>query len=1793
MNEDLIYDTSLQCHATLTTLVKRGHLWKGPLCFDDIFDTLRLLYTYAIREQADQPGVRHIYKFRLKRDYSGEENMWGIIEAYKRLLGLIVFNQCELNDNILSAVGKFISLTKDFKSTLVSGLLVIIVHNESEKAIRFSDISKINQETFKRLQELIADLPSFCEIVLMPGNGFLNEQSCMQECVANATGGGNFQRYYQFSHHLDGFVRDALLREVQYLHMCIKAFQNNHNKRSNPELFPPNLTDRWKGSCIRFSGKEALSVVGVSLDVLERSELSESLRPLLNWGAHSGSPLIIQPAIIAAGKVLERLVPRLGGQPDPVAEDPPKQGESIMHEAFVWGLKNGIPDPSCQYLCRQNKLAGDLCVQLGEFEKGQSYYRKALSFSSRDDPHIWQSALLTGYAASVHLRDADIFGHSRFIDPMLRPSPLSMFLSSTILSSSGCISGLDLAATSKQDKKVPKTASNALFRAGQTIQHLRKALSIPRCVIEVMYKNADFLVSVSKRSAAIRALDSLQNEIIPRGRAFVFERYHVLAGLYTRLGLFHKAGLLQYLLENSLFDLLHQSHLRPSPALTYVSDSCLAYVDRISSGHLGSPALISAYRLCVTPAGFRRAVGSSTGVVFVCGLVSSASGQFGWPVLQLQLLVPVIKKIRLAIEQSSETIQEASWEHCTSLLGYIFSLLNGWHQHLPPMDLPNYLEILQILAKAIPADQPSLPEVDDVSPSTSREKSSKLVPVRSSFGSHLTSTLHPLVDLVELHVDKMPVVRSISIRTLPPHSLPSKMSYEALSSTVSLQEAYYNRPNASFRRKAYVRQPTFIKHPFQTSSIDTIDWVVNDLGFIEVVFDNPFAIQLKLEDVSFELAADISDPGAKRINLNSVLIIPASKSPAAEVTLKPFSGCIFEQVPLFLNHGNEPASGGYVRKVVLSPHSTRNRFVFVINVPTTLAQMDIPRWRVRTISYRLVNSGGFRVSLPLSGGQGTEGWTLYSSPQAALSEDESTAIVVDTSKALESPPPIRICPPLPRLCLLAGPCTHEKSELEVAPGSILDNMAATAPSFAPSLRLGNAMNNQETKQSVCNIVIDLHPYERRWLPIHLFVGASTCTCGGGEGGRQDDRQSQQHNHSIDCGGEMLNILHISLQTTLSANKFLQNYDLLLGQESDGKVGKSSLLHWLEMRTLKPTGDLSARTEVFVDLLGQELQKKVISLYDRQASADCAAYFSHFDAVKLPIDLIPLPSTKHCQLKDRFSLSGSCATLWLQADSSAFWDAWYQDLSAPTRFLDQQSLLAQLCIELAADVPTVVSAEENWTRVVVGRCVKVGIELRFLTSVDAPLKIIEPILSASDKTSSVDCVLKFRMNNELIPELNLLLQPSPQCSAYREELEVMFSWNKQTYTFDGRENILSMVTLWKPFIPLHEEEGEQLADAAVGLVKADKPKFKLAPEMLSLPLFRLLQTFQQAGFQPLAVATRTTDELLLPLPLPHALGRLVEHGIDIRWTSRLVVKVKEQYYSLPNVRKGRIVPISPLASPNAPPWYFSFLKNPQSVASLLWRSRIWLQLVQRFQANLPVYRMEDCPACREAEHVKDPTPQFVNKSMKPIDSTATHVVISSLSRIPLELYGGIEEDEFFNILHASLAKQFSPFVDHSKRVCEDLSENQVNYGSESALMEDLKDGLVLHRMWIGLDVFEVDKSGKSILSPKPLIEGSAFSLGGCLRGQAGLFVGKPSSLEDDDDLLSSPFGRTSTQSLKGSVVFMRTGNFFVRGYVHLMPLPFKDTSDSRTTALDFKLPPTHLFFGPIQETPHSFLFHVRE
>ncbi|KAM3181235.1 hypothetical protein ACTXT7_014768 [Hymenolepis weldensis] len=126
--------------------------------------------------------------------------------------------------------------------------------------------------------------------------------------------------------------------------------------------------------------------------------------------------MIIQPAITITGKVFDALLPKVRSLPDLTnLELPsslqPRRCDRAIYDSFIWGTENKWPysfDPKLvdnirsrknivpprQYLCRQNKLAGDLCVQLGEFEKAQFYYLKAMRYYARNDPAIWQSSKL-------------------------------------------------------------------------------------------------------------------------------------------------------------------------------------------------------------------------------------------------------------------------------------------------------------------------------------------------------------------------------------------------------------------------------------------------------------------------------------------------------------------------------------------------------------------------------------------------------------------------------------------------------------------------------------------------------------------------------------------------------------------------------------------------------------------------------------------------------------------------------------------------------------------------------------------------------------------------------------------------------------------------------------------------------------------------------------------------------------------------------------------------------------------------------------------------------------------------------------------------------------------------------------------------------------------------------------------------------------------------------------------------------------------------------------------------------
>ncbi|VDD83754.1 unnamed protein product [Mesocestoides corti] len=340
-------------------------------------------------------------------------------------------------------------------------------------------------------------LPNFCEIVVLPGNGFIDEQCCVQKDV------GNRCAYYQFSPSLDSSLRGALMREGQYLRLTIsrqlEVCLENSNSPPQPVTFivPPVV-----GKALSFTGRLPVSVVGVSLE--EEIQISE------------------------------------------VGRDTPAKLRSVLD----WGRQENSTQERRQKICRISKLLGDLSVQLGDFDAGHWHYRNAIRFSSSTDPAIWQSATLVGIGASIYLRQIDVLGKHRFFEvcnseqcsQRLRPSErLSPILSATgtaltrlikpklsitLVVSPGWILQLQKNTLSEFRKRhhglcsarfsLFKVCVRFLIAVNLNLYDLQ-ASSVPRCVIETAYKSADYLVTAKKRTKAARLLGSLQTDVIPQG----------------------------------------------------------------------------------------------------------------------------------------------------------------------------------------------------------------------------------------------------------------------------------------------------------------------------------------------------------------------------------------------------------------------------------------------------------------------------------------------------------------------------------------------------------------------------------------------------------------------------------------------------------------------------------------------------------------------------------------------------------------------------------------------------------------------------------------------------------------------------------------------------------------------------------------------------------------------------------------------------------------------------------------------------------------------------------------------------------------------------------------------------------------------------------------------------------------------------------------------------------------------------------------------------------------------------
>lgn len=162
---------------------------------------------------------------------------------------------------------------------------------------------------------------------------------------------------------------------------------------------------------------------------------------------------------------------------------------------------------------------------------------------------------------------------------------------------------------------------------------------------------------------------------------------------------------------------------------------------------------------------------------------------------------------------------------------------------------------------------------------------------------------------------------------------------------------------------------------------------------------------------------------------------------------------------------------------------------FLITIIVVGGGVVFNQWKLGALSYRLPTLGGFRVYWPLMDAAersvvrnafpSSHPSSFGTSASSSASNSDlgtttaTTAVAMGGSLATHariSIPPIRMCPPLPRLCVLVGPCGAEKRENCVEDlGVVVESLVDHAGDFSSGVRLASSLRHQGTRHNLCDV----------------------------------------------------------------------------------------------------------------------------------------------------------------------------------------------------------------------------------------------------------------------------------------------------------------------------------------------------------------------------------------------------------------------------------------------------------------------------------------------------------------------------------------------------------------------------------------------------------------------------------------------------------------------------------------------------------------------------------------------------
>ncbi|GAA57345.1 hypothetical protein CLF_112564 [Clonorchis sinensis] len=386
----------------------------------------------------------------------------------------------------------------------------------------------------------------------------------------------------------------------------------------------------------------------------------------------------------------------------------------------------------------------------------------------------------------------------------------------------------------------------------------------------------------------------------------------------------------------------------------------------------------------------------------------------GWSALQVSVICHIVDHLKS--EAKIEDSATVAWEKGLQLIGFILSLLDGWPDILGTPQCCTFMEDLCRLAVLRCPDQPRLASsmftsMSDASGNVDR----RLWPrqhsmVLSNGGDEVdcggvSTQPRQLVDLIEIPVHKLPVLRKITVIPLPDYLIPCELSQAALASAVpssthtSPVDCLENRSTIESGVGSISPSRVFFYAPTGPDLVggthpSAVDWVCEEPVELEFLVDNVLPVDLRLSELRVELIRIVSAANKNSSNqphtvqLEAVRLIvelptstdnPRKKSkPAIEngYPVELNKTCLLEAAQDYRLHPRTKLDTSWRRRVKTVscelPAKTSGIRLLVNIVPTmemlrTLLPMegssDRVYYRITGLTYRLIDFGAMHVCI--------------------------------------------------------------------------------------------------------------------------------------------------------------------------------------------------------------------------------------------------------------------------------------------------------------------------------------------------------------------------------------------------------------------------------------------------------------------------------------------------------------------------------------------------------------------------------------------------------------------------------------------------------------------------------------------------------------------------------------------------------------------------------------------------------------------------------------------------------------